>query len=259
MKMLTFEEFVEEALKIVNATQEHNLTVRLMGALAVYIHCPKYRHLLGKMQRVPTDIDVAAYSKDKSLLTKFLKELGYKTDERLMSFPAYAEGNRYVYYGKTRLDVFFDELKMCHRIDWRKRLNVDYPTIPIADIALEKLQIVKINPKDIKDLIVLFLEHDIGNADHEMVNGKYIAETLAKDWGFCYTVTMNLKKTLDLSGEYISLSNEEQEILKERITTLLNMIEQEPKSLGWKMRSQIGTKKKWYMDVEDDRISIKVE
>ena len=29
------------------------------------------------------------------------------------------------------------------------------------------------------------------------------------------------------------------------------MIEKEPKSLGWKLRAKVGTKKQWYNDVEE--------
>jgi len=177
----------------------------------------------------------------------------------MMSFPSYAEGKRYMYFGKVHVDVFFDELRMCHRIDWIKRLEVDKPTIPLADIVLEKLQIVEINPKDIKDLIILFLEHDVANADNETINGKYIAELLSKDWGFWYTSTMNLNKVLTLMNEYIQLPEDESKRVKERVNKLLTMIENQPKSMGWKMRSRMGTKQKWYMEVEEDRGTIKIE
>jgi len=148
---------------------------------------------------------------------------------------------------------------MCHRIDWTKRLEVDKPTIPLADIVLEKLQIVEINPKDIKDLIILFLEHDVANEDNETINGKYVAELLSKDWGFWYTSTMNLNKLLTLMNEYIQLPEDESKLVKDRVNKLLTMIENQPKSMGWKMRSRVGTKQKWYMEVEEDRGTIKIE
>jgi hypothetical protein len=148
---------------------------------------------------------------------------------------------------------------MCHTIDWRKRLEVDSPTIPLADIVLEKLQIVEINPKDIKDLILLFLEHDVGAVDKEIINGEYISGLLSKDWGFYYTSTMNLNKTLSLMKQYIQLPEEEEKIVRERVQKLIDMIEKQPKSMGWKMRSRVGTKQKWYMEVEEDRGVLKIE
>ena len=259
MSLNSFHDFVGEAVKIAESAGQQGMTLRLMGALAVSHHCPKYRHLHEKMDRTPTDIDFASYSKHKTKLTKFLEELGYKTDTLGMNFPSYAEGKRCIYYGKVHVDVFFDELKMCHTIDWSKRLEADTPTIPLADIVLEKLQIVEINPKDIKDLIILFLEHDVGDTDNETINGKYIAGLLSKDWGFYYTSTTNLGKTVGLMSEYIQLPEEETKIVRERVNKLLDMIEKQPKSMGWKMRSRVGTKQKWYTEVEEDRGVIKIE
>jgi hypothetical protein len=136
---------------------------------------------------------------------------------------------------------------------------VDDPTIPLADIVLEKLQIVEINPKDIKDLILLFLEHDVGDVDKETINGKYIAELLSKDWGFYYTSTINLKKVTSLMGQYLELSSDESKTIHQSVDKLLAMIENQPKSMGWKMRSRVGTKQKWYTEVADDYRVLKIE
>ena len=69
----SFAEFVDEGVKIVNDAEEQKIVLRLMGALAVSYHCPKYRHLHEKMDRVPTDIDFASISKQKEKLTGFLE------------------------------------------------------------------------------------------------------------------------------------------------------------------------------------------
>jgi hypothetical protein len=259
MTLSSFRDFTEEAVKIVKAAEEQGIPLRLMGALAVSLHCPKYGHFHEKMERTPTDIDFASYSEFKSKLTNFLQGLGYKTDVRMMSFPAYAEGKRYIYLGKTQVDVFFDELRMCHTVSWKKRLEVDDPTIPLADIVLEKLQIVEINPKDIKDLILLFLEHDVGDVDKETINGKYISELFSKDWGFYYTSMTNLKKVTSLMGQYVELSSDESKTVHERVDKLISMIENQPKSMGWKMRSRVGTKQKWYTEVAEDYRVLKIE
>ena len=54
-----------------------------------------------------------------------------------------------------------DKLDFCHPIPWKSRLEVDTPTIPLAELVLEKMQIVKINEKDIIDTIMLLREHAI--------------------------------------------------------------------------------------------------
>jgi hypothetical protein len=91
------------------------------------------------------------------------------------------------------------------------------------------------------------------------VNGKYIAQLLSKDWGFYYTSTTNLQKLLNLMDQYIALPPGEAKIVKERVDKLLKMIDSQPKSMGWKSRSWVGTKQKWYTEVEEDRGVLKVE
>jgi hypothetical protein len=123
----------------------------------------------------------------------------------------------------------------------------------LADLILEKTQIVKINEKDIKDVIILLREHDISDSENDIINGKYIAELLAKDWGFYHTVTTNLKLIKDQFLEKWKhiLSTEDRTNIATKINTLVDKIEREPKSIGWKIRASAGTKKKWYRDVEE--------
>jgi hypothetical protein len=95
------------------------------------------------------------------------------------------------------VDVFFDKLRMSHTIDFRKRLDVDAPTISVSDLLLEKMQIVKLTEKDAKDTVIVFTEHSVNEDDNENVDSRYIANLLADDWGFYYTVTTNLKRIRD--------------------------------------------------------------
>ena len=82
---------------------------------------------------------------------------------------------------------------------------------------------------------------------------------LSKDWGFYYTSTSNLKKVTSLMGEYLELSPDEAKAVHEGVDKLLSMIENQPKSMGWKMRSRVGTKQKWYTEVADDYRVLKIE
>jgi hypothetical protein len=140
---------------------------------------------------------------------------------------------------------------MCHRIDFQNRLGADFPTIPLAELLLEKLQIVHLNQKDIKDAIVLLLEHPIGDNDRGNVNGMYIAELLSEDWGFYHTTTENLKRISNAVKDSKPLDLEQQQTVESRVRELMSIIEARPKSSKWKMRARIGTKMKWYNDVEE--------
>jgi hypothetical protein len=61
-------------------------------------------------------------------------------------------------------------------------------------MTLEKLQIVTLNEKDVKDMLMLFAAHPVGDTDKETINGAFIADIMCKDWGFYYTTTVNLGK-----------------------------------------------------------------
>jgi hypothetical protein len=162
------------------------------------------------------------------------------------------------------VDVFFDKLLVAnHPIDFKGRLELDYPTITVTDMLLEKLQIWEaFGIKDLKDCLLLLKAHDIKEeSGKESVDASYIAKLLAQDWGFCYTATTNLKKLeiflseIDKLGPEANIDpkqieKEDREEMTRKIETLLEIIEKEPKSFGWKMRAKIGTKKRWYNAVE---------
>jgi hypothetical protein len=47
------------------------------------------------------------------------------------------------------------------------------------------------------------------------------------------------------------LSSEKEREVESKINETLKWTEEEPKSLKWKMRTRLGTKKKWYREVEN--------
>ena len=82
------------------------------------------------------------------------------------------------------IDIFFNKLDFCHPVIFIGRLEVEELTLPLAELLLEKMQIVKINEKDLIDTIMLLREHPVGDADNETINAKVITSTLGNDWGY---------------------------------------------------------------------------
>ncbi|MHA1238677.1 MAG: hypothetical protein ACTSSJ_05505 [Candidatus Odinarchaeia archaeon] len=251
----TDEDIINEAIRLIEEAQKKGIILRILGAAAVRVKCPKYEKL-HKSFRQLTDIDYVAYWKQERQVDKFLEEQGYKPLRAAVT-PGLFVGRR-VYNdttgkGRPHIDVFFDVLDMNHKVDFRKRLEIDYPTISLTDLFLEKTQIVEINEKDIKDIIILLLSHEIGEKDEkDMINGKYIADILSKDWGFWYTVTTNMEKVKKFMDKYTSeglFTEEEKKRLYYQINKLREMIDKKGKSFGWKLRAKIGTKKLWYNPV----------
>jgi len=241
--------FVSEALRIVKEAERRNIVLRAMGAVAFRIHCQNFAVLLDAMDRRLTDLDFAGWKKQRSEAITLFKQLGYTLDKEMLIL-----GERLKFHNNSAgpdADVFMDELKMCHTISLKDRLRLDSPTIPLADLLLEKMQIVRINEKDIKDTIVLIRAHPVRKGDRETIDSEHISKNLANDWGFYYTVTTNLNKAREFLPKCPALSNDDIQEVSTRIGQLLAAIESTPKSAKWKMRAKVGTRSKWYEDVEE--------
>ncbi len=238
---------------LVQAAQDQGIVLRGLGAAAVITHCPGHVSLLSALKRNLTDLDVMALGSQTSKIEPFFASLGYEVlggrgvtvgmwDARRIFVDV--EGRR------PSVDVFFDKLDFCHTIDFRHRLAIDFPTISLADLILEKLQIVEINEKDLKDLIVILLEHGLAEEDEpERVNASYIARLLAQNWGFYYTAATNLGKVLLTVERYAELGEAQRLEVVARVKDLRDRVEREPKTLRWRLRARVGTRIRWYQDV----------
>jgi hypothetical protein len=60
-----------------------------------------------------------------------------------------------------------------------------------------------------------------------------------------------LKKTREFLADYKALKDTDQKDIETKIAEILKALEDEPKSVQWKLRSKIGTSKKWYTEVEE--------
>lgn len=250
--MESFLELLDEELRrVLSLSRQRKIELRLIGAMAIRSHCSKYRYMLDQMKRELTDIDFFGLRRQSGEVRKLFADLSFEVDKAALVI---YEGDRLFFKKhKIKADVFMDKLSMCHTIDLRDRFHLDWPTISLSDLLLEKMQIVQINEKDVKDTLILLLEHEVAQDElREAVNAQYITNLLSNDWGFCHTVTTNLKKAVDYLPQFGGVMNETQmEVTKARIESLLSAIENRPKSLRWKMRARIGTKKRWYTQVEE--------
>jgi hypothetical protein len=242
-----------EGERIVNEGKKRNLHLRLLGAIAFQAHCPKFSFLTTRLNRVLSDVDFAAYGKESKHIGAMMRELGYE-DQPMVT--ALWGDRRTVWDNRSNgmhVDIFFDKLEMNHDILFQDRLDMDPLTISLVDMLLEKMQIVHINEKDIVDTTMLLREHNIGHTDPETIDARYIAKLLSSDWGFYYTFTTNLKKVRERLLAYRELSDEDRADVIAKVEKLLKIVEDEPKTMGWKVRARVGTSKKWYREVEEIR------
>lgn len=243
-------DYVDRALALVDEARRKGIEFRILGSLAYRLHCPANVSLFEQMQRDLTDIDLAAKGIQRKQARAFLEDKGFEIDRDLL---VSTEGKRYAFAepgSRMVVDIFFDELYFCHPIPLADRLELDYPTITPTDLLLEKMQIVEINPKDVKDSLVLLLEHPLAASDPDAIDGGYIARLLAADWGFYYTVTTNLER-LERELSAWALDDNQQEVIHRRIRALAQTIADEPKTGKWKVRARIGPRVKWYQEVAE--------
>jgi hypothetical protein len=247
-------DFFTERTRILDALaqpENRQMVMRLIGALAFRTHCPQYGYIQDALGRVFTDIDFGTYTRCLKDVTRLLPELGYEEDKVVSQL--FGEGRMLFHDPKfgRHIDIFINKLEFCHVLPLVGRLECDTLTLPLAELILEKMQIVQINEKDLIDTIMLVREHPIGNTDGEMINAEVISRLLANDWGFWRTVTGNLALVYEMVDGYHQLQVEDREIVRERINLLLERINAAPKTLRWKVRSSVGEKVKWYKDVEE--------
>ncbi len=231
--------------------EQRGVLLRLLGAVAFYMHCPKYGSIQERANRHFTDLDFAAYFRQYETVRALLASLRFQEDREVA-----------VVYARQRLvfdhvdlplhvDIFFDKLDFCHPIPWTGRLERDSPTIPLAELLLEKMQIVKLNEKDVIDTLMLLREHSPGDADADTINSAQIASLCSRDWGLWRTVTRNLHKVSQLAESYPWLEKDGCEAVREHITQLLAVISAAPKTLAWKARSTVGDRMKWYKEIDE--------
>jgi hypothetical protein len=245
------DKFENELKRILKASDEAGILLRVIGSLAFQMHCPQFGYLQAAMGRAYTDIDFGAYSKQTKQITEMMTSLGYKDNREVFIV---SEGERAIFDKREaglHVDVFYEKLDFCHAIYWKDRLETDSPTIPLAELLLEKMQIVQINEKDVIDTIMLLLEHPLGDSDKEIINMKRVAMLCANDWGLWRTTTMNLEKVRQLAHGYSQLTDEQKAKVETQVNDAMARLEKEPKSMGWKLRARVGDRVKWYKEVDE--------
>ena len=233
---------VAEARRLIGEADRRSLKLRLLGGVAVLLHCHS-EAALDVLGRDYVDLDFASVSKGVPALTRFFTEMGYEPNKR---FNAIMGDERLLFSGGDtvdHIDVILDKFRMCHTWNLGPRLEADPETLPLADLLLTKLQVVELTEKDIKDTCLIVLHHDLGPDDHNQINQAYLSGRLGDDWGLWRTVTGNLKKVL----EYLpGLSFPQRDLVEGRLHAVETLAEQTPKTLRWKARAAVGERVKWY-------------
>jgi len=246
--------YLEEGRHLVEEAQKQGMNLRVMGPIALHYYFPDHVDLYRRMERlgerVFTDIDFAAYGKHRNKLVPFFEGQGYSLEKRAAMLSG---GARLIFFaGRVpMIDVFFDKLNYNHPIQYGGRLDAHPYCVSLTDLLLQKLQIVQINDKDLKDAMLLLLAGEIGDSDEGRINAKYLGKIFSEDWGFYYTATTNLRKIKEAMSGVKALEDAQRITIAEKADALLKYIEQVPKSGKWKSREKVGTTRLWYQEITD--------
>lgn len=259
----TLEDPLAESLRIVRVAAERGLLLRLVGGMAVRAHSPAWP---ARTRRREVDLDFATRSKDRAAVYRLLEAEGYTPDQRHNAL----FGQKQAYFvdeaRKRPVDVIVDRLEMCHVMEFGERLGMSRPTLPLAELLLSKLQIVKINRKDVLDALALLAEHPLGDDDGYpdtdvglgAINVQRITSLTSSDWGWWRTVTGNL----DALAAFLATDLQEGDLAFEpdrpprfdpasQVRALRAAIDAAPKSTGWKLRARVGERVRWYNEPEE--------
>ena len=258
----TLSDPLAEAIRIIDLAQEHGILVRLMGGLAFHAQAPTWTR---RVDREGRDIDLATRSDHRKALSDLLIGEGYTPDRQYNAL----YGHKQLYFvdeaHRRPVDVLVDRLEMCHAFAFRDRLDVSRPTLPLAELLLTKLQIVKINHKDLLDALILLASHPLeasSDGAGEGADGKAaihvarITGLTSADWGWWRTVTGNLERL----RAYVESELESDELETgstlpfdpgTQIAALADAIDAAPKSTKWKLRSRVGERMAWYEEPEE--------
>jgi hypothetical protein len=239
--------------RILEATDAAGVLVRVLGSIGVVLHSPDAAGLLPAFERTYADIDLAAYGRQARDLGRALASIGYVDDRDVYIT---SEGRRSIFDHPSipmHLDVFYDRLEFCHVIPLDGRLEADGPALPPAELLVSKLQIVKLNEKDVIDAILLLLDHPLATGDGDVIDVDRIARLCAADWGLWRTLTMNLEKVTALAAGYPQLDDEQRARVTDAAARIKAAIDAAPKPMAWRMRDRIGDRRQWWTDVDEVR------
>jgi hypothetical protein len=150
----------------------------------------------------------------------------------------------------SHIDVFLDRINIEHEIDLRERLEIEEDTVSVSDLLLIKLTITRLNEKDLRDIIAMVKDLQMGHNDNpRTINMTYIADLCGKSWGLHHDVTSSLRKTLQFLPNY-HLPKKIRMGVTKKLETLEDMILKSPKSLKWKLRALLGEHVAWRRKIE---------
>jgi hypothetical protein len=242
-------DILDEMNRLVEAARASSIVLRALGGLAIRVRSGDFQKYFAREYR---DLDFVVAEKDRKKIEPFFQEMGYESNRR---FNVLNGARRQIYLdpnSERHVDIFVGNFEMCHKLPMDDRLDLDPVTVSLADLFLSKAQIVELNQKDALDIASLLLFNETGNDDNGRINLSHIAKLCSQDWGLYKTTSISLQRVAQAVGdEKLNLSEAERGLILKRLSEIEQTFVQMPKSLAWQMRDKVGTRVRWYEEVEE--------
>lgn len=242
-------DILDEMNRLIEAARSNSLLLRAIGGLAILVKSGRSQTFFSREYR---DLDFVVAENDRRRIEPFFQEMGYESDRQ---FNILNGSKRQIYHdpnSERHVDIFVGNFEMCHKLPMNNRLHLDPVTVPLAELLLSKAQIVELNQKDALDIASILLYNETGNDDDGKINLDYIAKLCGQDWGLYKTTSINLQRVEEVVGdEKLNLTEAERSLILKRASEIQQTFESMPKSLAWQMRDKVGTRVRWYVEVEE--------
>lgn len=241
------ESLLAEARRLLAEADRLGVPLRLLGGMGVRLLLDD--RIDQRFVREIDDLDFITTRKASRDVERLLEQAGWVPESR---FNALHGHRRLIFHepgGDRRVDVFVERFEMCHALPLAQRIDAQPETLPAAELAMTKLQIVKLNAKDVGDLYALLDALEVAEHDRDAINSARIAQLTGADWGLHHTFELNLARLMEQAGA--TLEEPSASRVRERIAALQQAIEHVEKSRAWRLRARIGERKRWYEEPEE--------
>ena len=252
------DEMLDEGRRLVDAARADGVSLRLLGGLAVREHCRTHE----LCERDYSDLDMVARARQTHRLPAVFAGFGYTENHDVRAATAggqmqfvrpcahHVGTQAHSAHAEDHVDVFLDTFRMDHDIALARRLELEPYTVSLADLVISKLQIFRLTEKDVRDVITLLGDIEVGDEDAPgLINARYIGELCAEDWGLFYDVASSLARVDEGAADY-ELSDAQLARVRRGVARLIGAIDGAPKSLRWRLRARVGTRKAWHNQLD---------
>jgi hypothetical protein len=232
----------DELERVARRIREGGLLIRVSGGLAVHHWCPSSSR--EPYRRSYTDLDLLVSGRVRAAVVDgFMSDLGYIPGREFNAL----HGQRQLYYADPanarHVDVFVECLCMCHVIRLGPRLELSGAAVNPSDLLLTKLQIVELDQKDIKDVLVLLCDKQLVSRPTEL-DRVYLGKVWGSDWPLWRACRGSRARVAEDVGRIADTGERDRAV---RVLEDLNLLVRDcPKTAKWKARSIVGDRIRWY-------------